>query len=69
MSIEIIVGWDQFLGLSSFQNCSSETDCGTVVCDLSRMILVVSCICCSLRLEIEIHFLCVIACLNNMQIV
>ena len=33
------------------------------------MILVVSCICCSLRLEIEIQFLGVIACLNNMQIV
>ena len=33
------------------------------------MILVVSCICCSLRLEIEIKFLCVIACLNIMQIV
>ena len=33
------------------------------------MILVVSCICCSLRLETEIQFLCVIACLNNMQIV
>ena len=55
--------------MSSFQNCSSGTDCGNVVWDLSRMILVVSCICCSLRLEIEIQFLCVIACLNNMQIV
>ena len=33
------------------------------------MILVVSCICSSLSLEIEIQFLCVIACLNNMQIV
>ena len=33
------------------------------------MILVESCICFSLRLEIEIQFLCVIACLNNMQIV
>ena len=44
ISIEIIVGWDQFLGLSSFQNCSSGTDCGTVVWDLSRMILVVCCI-------------------------
>ena len=32
------------------------------------MILVVSCICYSLRLEIEIQFLCVIACLNDMQI-
>ena len=67
--IEIIVGWDRFLGLSSFQNCSSGIDCGTVVWDLSRMILVVCCICCSLRLEIEIQFFCVIACLNNMWIV
>ena len=33
------------------------------------MSLVVSCICYSLRLEIEIQFLCVIVCLNNMQIV
>ena len=33
------------------------------------MILVVNCICCSLRLEIGIKFLCVIACLNNMKIV
>ena len=33
------------------------------------MILVVICICCSLRLDIEIQFLCNIACLNNMQIV
>ena len=32
------------------------------------MILVVRCICCSLRLEIEIQFLCVITCLNDMQI-
>ena len=33
------------------------------------MILVVYCTCCFLSLEIEIQFLCVIACLNNMQIV
>ena len=33
------------------------------------MILVVYCACCFLSLEIEIKFLCVIACLNNMQIV
>ena len=33
------------------------------------MNLVLCCICCSLRLEIEIQFLCVIACLNNIQIV
>ena len=32
------------------------------------MILVVYCACCFLSLEIEIQFLCVIACLNNMQI-
>ena len=57
------------MGLSSFQNYSSITNCGTVVWDLSRMILVVCCICCYLRLEIEIQFLCVIACLNNIQIV
>ena len=40
ISIEIIVGRDQSLGLSSFQNCSSGTNCGTVVWDLSWMILV-----------------------------
>ena len=33
------------------------------------MNLVLCCICCSLRLEIEIQFLCVIACLNNIHIV
>ena len=33
------------------------------------MSLIVIYICFSLRLEIEIQFLCVIACLNNMQIV
>ena len=67
--MEIVVGWDRFLGLCSFQNCSSGTDCCTIVWDLSRMILVVYCACCFLSLEIEIQFLCVIACLNNMQIV
>ena len=69
ISIEIIVGWDRFLGLYSFQNCSFGTDCCTVVWDLNRMILVVYCACCFLSLEIEIQFLCVIACLNNMKIV
>ena len=67
--MEIVVGWDRFLGLCSFQTCSSGTDCCTVVWDLSRMILVVYCACCFLSLEIEIQFLYVIACLNNMQIV
>ena len=57
------------MGLCSFQNCSSGTYCCTVVWDLSRMILVVYYACCFLSLEIEIQFLCVIACLNNMQIV
>ena len=33
------------------------------------MILVVYCACCFLSLETEIQFLCVITCLNNMQIV
>ena len=33
------------------------------------MILVVYCTCYFLSLEIEIQFLCVVACLNNMQIV
>ena len=33
------------------------------------MILVVYRACCFLSLEIEIQFLCVIACLNNMKIV
>ena len=56
------------MGLYSFQNCSSGTDCCTIVCDLSRMILFVYCACRFLSLEIEIQFLCVIACLNNMQI-
>ena len=33
------------------------------------MILVMYYACCFLSLEIEIQFLCVVACLNNMQIV
>ena len=33
------------------------------------MILVEYCACCCMSLEIEIRFLCVIAYLNNMQIV
>ena len=33
------------------------------------MILVVYRTCCFMSLEIEIQFLCVISCLNNMQIV
>ena len=57
------------MGLYSFQNCSSGTDCCSIVCDLSRMIFLVYCACRFMSLEIEIQFLCVIACLNNMQIV
>ena len=67
--MEIVVGWDRFLGLCSFQNCSFGTDCCIIVWDMSRMILVVYCACCFLSFGIEIQFLCVIACLNNMQIV
>ena len=33
------------MGVCSFQNCSSGTDCCTVVWDLSRLILVVYCGC------------------------
>ena len=57
------------MGMCSFQNYSSGTDCCTVVWDLNRMILVVYRACCFLSLEIEIQFLCVIACLNNMHII
>ena len=54
ISIDIVVGWDQFLGLCSFQNCSFGTDCCTIVWDLNRMILIVYRACCFLSLEIEI---------------